>query len=165
MGKSCAFTGHRPSGFAFGYNESDGRCVELKGRLRDAVTSLCFEGYTTFYVGMAEGVDIWAAECLIDLFEFFHRIELCAVIPFRGQKNGMNTDYRARYERILEHASQTFIISEKMTKDCFKARNRFMVDQSDTLIAVYDESNSRSGTGQTVRYAEELSKKIILIKP
>ena len=165
MGKSCAFTGHRPAKFAFGYDESDKRCIELKRKLRDTVTSLCFEGYTTFYVGMAEGVDIWAAECLIDLLEFFRKIELCAVIPFRDQKTGMNSDYKARYERILKYASQTFVISEKLTKGCFKARNYFMVEQSDALVAVYDEINSRSGTGQTVRHAEGLSKRIILIKP
>lgn len=165
MIRACAFTGHRPSGFDFGYNEEDGRCRRIKRELSDAITALCFEGYTAFYVGMAEGVDIWAAECLISLFEFFPKIEIFAVIPYRGQINGMTDDYKRRYERILEYASQTFIISEEYTKNCFKARNYFMVEQSDTLIAVYDSGKPRTGTGQTVRFAEESGKRIIYIKP
>lgn len=165
MIKSCAFTGHRPSGFDFGYDEDNEHCRRIKRELKDAVTALCFEGYTAFYVGMAEGVDIWAAECLISLLEFFPKLEIFAVIPFRGQIHGMTDAYKSRYERIIEYASQTFIISEEYTKNCFRARNYFMVEQSDTLIAVYDNSKALTGTGQTVRYAEGKGKRIIYIKP
>ena len=31
MKKSCAFSGHRPKKFPWGYDEADSRCVELKG--------------------------------------------------------------------------------------------------------------------------------------
>ena len=31
--KSCAFTGHRPQRFPWGYNESDPRCAKLKASL------------------------------------------------------------------------------------------------------------------------------------
>ena len=43
-------------------------------------------------------------------------------------------------------------------------RNRYMVDHSSVLLAVYN-GVYRSGTGMTVRYAESKRRKIILIDP
>ena len=42
-------------------------------------------------------------------------------------------------------------------------RNRYMVDQADVLIAVWD--GSPSGTGKTVRYAHQQGKPVIIINP
>lgn len=55
MKKSCAFTGHRPSGFVFGYHEQDERCLRLKRALFDKITALAQTGTRIFYTGMAEG--------------------------------------------------------------------------------------------------------------
>ncbi len=59
--KSCAFTGHRPKKFPWGYNETDARCVALKKALAEEITKLVDAGYTDFFSGMAEGTDAWAA--------------------------------------------------------------------------------------------------------
>lgn len=165
MKKSCAFTGHRPSGFAFGYDETDARCVDLKKRLFDTVTTLCYEGYRVFYTGMAEGADIWAAETVLRLSRYFHDIELYAVIPFQGHRNQINPAYRERYDKILEYSSQEIIICDQYTPSCYKARNYFMVQECDTLVAIYNEQQPRTGTGQTVRRAKALGKRIILLSP
>lgn len=42
-------------------------------------------------------------------------------------------------------------------------RNRYMVDQADVLIAVWD--GSPSGTGKTVRYAHQQGKSVTVIDP
>lgn len=54
---SCAFTGHRPKFFPWGYNEVDPRCVELKVAFSNQISLLVNEGYTDFLCGMALGVD------------------------------------------------------------------------------------------------------------
>ena len=43
-------------------------------------------------------------------------------------------------------------------------RNRYMVDHSSILLAVYNETY-RSGTGMTVRYAQKLGREVIIIDP
>jgi uncharacterized phage-like protein YoqJ len=42
-------------------------------------------------------------------------------------------------------------------------RNEYMIDKSDYVIAVWD--GSPSGTGNTVRYAKQKNKKILIINP
>ena len=62
--KTCSFTGHRPKGL--GYPESDGRCDALKRLLRLLVRRLIQEqGVTHFISGMAQDVDMYAAEIVL----------------------------------------------------------------------------------------------------
>ena len=56
--KSCAFTGHRPRKFPWGYNAADVRCVALKKALAGEIAKLVDTGYTDFFSGMTEGAPI-----------------------------------------------------------------------------------------------------------
>ena len=61
--KSCAFTGHRPQNLPFGFREDDERCTTLKKILKEQIVSLITdESVTHFISGMAQGVDMYAAE-------------------------------------------------------------------------------------------------------
>ena len=65
---SCAFTGHRPQSLPFGFNETDSRCIALKMALHDQIINLIeTNGVTHFISGMAIGVDMFAAEIVLDL--------------------------------------------------------------------------------------------------
>lgn len=46
--KCCAFTGHRPKKFPWGYDETDARCVVLKKTLSGIIAKLVDAGYTDF---------------------------------------------------------------------------------------------------------------------
>ena len=46
------------------------------------------------------------------------------------------------------------IHAEQYYKGCYARRNRYMVDQSQRIIAVYD-GRPAGGTAATVRYAKE----------
>ena len=52
---SCAFTGHRPKKFPWGYDEADARCVALRQTLTKEIVKLIEVGYMDFLSGMAEG--------------------------------------------------------------------------------------------------------------
>jgi len=164
MKKICSFTGHRPSSFDFGYDEGDARCIELKSKLFRAVSNACFEGYRVFYTGMAEGVDLWAAEVVLRVSAYFPDIELYAVMPYKGHRSSMKDTFLPLYDKVLEYATDVITVSDKYTPTCFKARNYFLAEVCDRLIAVYDESKTRSGTAQTVRKAQTLEKEVIFIK-
>ena len=77
QGKTCAFTGHRPQSLPFGFDESDKRCTSLKSVMRDQIVALIEnEGVTHFITGMALGVDMYAAEIVLDLKSKYPHITL-----------------------------------------------------------------------------------------
>ncbi len=77
--KSCAFTGHRPNSFPWGYNEADKNCQELKAILNAQIVRMVEAGVTDFLSGMALGVDTWAAqsEQQLSYFHLFLNMLLC----------------------------------------------------------------------------------------
>lgn len=64
---TCAFTGHRPQRLSFGFNEADRRCGQLKAALWTEIAALLKNGVSRFLSGMAQGVDTYAAEIILDL--------------------------------------------------------------------------------------------------
>ncbi len=77
----CAFTGHRPAHFSFKYDETHPDCIAIKEAMGKAVLSLIGQGITTYYTGMALGVDIWGAELILELKEQYRELKLIAVLP------------------------------------------------------------------------------------
>lgn len=163
--KACAFTGHRPSGFSFGLDESDVMCRGIICALRVQIKRLYNMGIRTFYTGCATGVDTWAAEIVLDEKKRCPDMRLVAAVPFRGQEENWDISEKRRYKEILEGCDQVVTLSDRFYRGAFLKRDRYMVDNSDAVIAVYDEANSSSGTGYTVRYALKKNKTVVIIDP
>ena len=67
---------------------------------------------------------------------------------------------------LLEHCTEHLTIGTDASPESFHKRNRYLVDHADCLVAVYDNDRTvRSGTGQTVRYAEKLGRAVMMIHP
>lgn len=162
--KVCAFTGHRPQNLPFGFNESDERCQTLKKLLRYAIEKLITEnGVTLFVSGMALGVDIYAAEIVLEMKKKYSNVKLEAAIPCETQAVKWREKDRDRYFRLIEQCDIETLLQTKYTADCMQKRNEYMVDKADYLIAVWD--GKPSGTGKTVKYAESIGKTVIRISP
>ena len=162
--KSCSFTGHRPRSFSFGYDESSSDFLELRNKIKNTIIQVCNAGCRTFYCGMAEGVDLWCGEVVLELQnQFDPPLEICAVVPFLSQPSSMTKENQLRYRRIMDVSSKRFLVSRNFTKNCYQKRNFYLVDSSDALIAVFKENEERSGTAQTIRYAKRKNKRIFLI--
>lgn len=63
----CAFTGYRPQKMPFGFNESDPRCIDFKRRVKETIQTLYDMGYRHFTSGGALGMDMFAAEAVLEL--------------------------------------------------------------------------------------------------
>ena len=163
---TCAFTGHRPNRFKFGYDEEHPDCVKLKLVLLQQIETLYQNGVTRFLTGCALGVDTWTAEIVIGLMELHKNIELFCIIPYEEQAARWSPQQRERYYTILEKSTCNKLICTHYTNDCYSKRNRFLVDYSNILLAVYDTTEKgKSGTGHTVAYARQKGKGIICIDP
>lgn len=162
--KCCAFTGHRPKKFPWGHNEADEQCVALKKALAKEIAKLVDAGYTDFLSGMAQGVDLWGAEIVLGLKKKTPALCLHCVLPCEGQERRWPTTEQKRYHSILRQADEVIYVNREYSSDCMLARNRYLVEHSSVLLAVYDGSY-RSGTGMTIRYAKQLGREVLAIDP
>lgn len=146
MTKTCALTGHRV-------------LRDLDYALMDRVIlNLIKNGCTRFLCGMAKGFDLAAAESIIAL-KCNYDVQLVACIPCGNQSDTLSRADRVRYERILKNCSEVIVLSETYYNGCMHTRDRFMVDNSDTVLCYLRRKSG--GTYYTVTYASGKGKKII----
>lgn len=157
-----SFTGYRPEKLPF-FGEDDPMCSELKERLFDRIGSLIAEGAEEFYTGMAMGVDMWAAEAVLEHKRTHPDIKLIAAVPCPEQAEKWSADDKARYQAILARCDKVLTVSPHYTKDCMYKRNRALADMCDVLVAVYD--GKKGGTQYTVNYAKSRGRSVIIEPP
>lgn len=161
---TCAITGHRPDRFAFGYDEADGRCLELKKKMAWMIAELILRGVNTFYTGMALGADQWAAEIVLDFKERDESIKLVAVLPCMTQADRWPPENQKRYADILAQCDEVITLQSSYTAGCMLARNRYLVDHAAHLLALYD-GEGKGGTAYTVQYAKRRKLNVTIIHP
>lgn len=160
---TCCFTGHRPSKLPWKYDEADERCVALKKKLYDIAEAVYLSGVRHFICGMALGCDLYFCEIMISLREKYPDITIEAAIPCETQAAKWRESERERYFRLIEQCDIETMVNREYTYNCMIQRNKYMVDRSSVLIAVYD--GTLGGTMQTVAYAKKKELEIIQIMP
>lgn len=161
---ACAFTGHRPKSFPWKYDENARDCVLLKEVLAGQVMALADRGVTDWLSGMAQGTDLWCAQIVLGLKEKNPALRLHCILPCEGQEAKWPVAEQERYRSILRQADEAICVNQEYTADCMLVRNRYLVEHSSVLLAVYN-GTYRSGTGMTVRYAKQLGREVIVIDP
>ena len=160
---TCCFSGYRPEKLPWGYNEGDGRCLELKGKLADAVLSVYFAGIRHYICGMARGADMYFFDEVLKLRGEYPDVTVEAAIPCEEQASKWPEAERARYFDAVGRCDYETLVSRQYTPDCMTRRNMYMVDNSSVLIAVYD--GRFGGTMHTIGYAAKRGLEIIEIRP
>ena len=147
--RRVCFTGHRPE--KLDINEK-----EVKNRLKKAIQEAVNNGYTTFISGMARGVDMWAAELVLEERKSNGDIKLICASPYEGFEKSWSFAEKHRYNSIMKKADYIKYVCEHYSRQCSQIRNVWMVDHSALVIAAYNGESG--GTRNTIRYAS--SKKI-----
>ena len=159
---TCCCTGHRPKGFPFQYGidtkKHNAYLQALKEKTELAITEY---GITRFISGMAIGVDLDFAETVLKLKNKYPITFECA-IPCPNQTLKWKDTDKIRYEYILNNADIINIISKQYTSECMLKRNRYMVDKSELVIAVFN-GIEKGGTWYTINYAIKTNTVIELI--
>lgn len=142
----CCFTGHRPEKLI----RSE---AEIKKDLEAAILQAINDGFVTFITGMARGVDIWAAEMVLQLRKQNPNLHLITASPYEGFESRWTEDWKVRYNTVMEQADLIRYVCKGYSKACFQIRNEWMVDRSARVIAVYN--GEPGGTRNTIEYAEK----------
>lgn len=146
---TCCFTGHRDLGTDF-----------KKESLKNAIENLIQRGVKIFIAGGALGFDTEAALEVLRQKKAGADVELHIYVPCTDQASRFSFREKWLYKKILKHADYVDMPNEAYFNGCMKIRNYKMVDASSYVIAYYT-GEFKSGTGQTVRYAQKCGLEII----
>ena len=102
--KRCAFTGYRPQKMPFGFSESDPRCIDFKRRVKETIQALYDMGYRHFISGDALGMDMFAAEVVLELCAQHPDMILEMVSPFDDQAARWSPELRTHHDRLFAQA-------------------------------------------------------------
>lgn len=161
--KECCFTGHRNQKLPWGFNENNERYFTAKQNTKEEIVKAIQNGYNYFHCGMALGFDVMVAEIILELKKEYPNIVLECDIPCKDQEKKWIKSQQERYNNILKLADKVVFFHEFYVDGCMQERNRYMVDNSTMLIALYN--GRHGGTKQTIDYAKEKGLQIIIIKP
>lgn len=162
--KTVCFTGHRIQKLPWGSDETDARCIKMKERLRSELEIAIMGGYDTFLSGMALGFDMICAEEVISLREAYGGIKIYGALPCMDQPKKWRIGDKLRYQMLLQKLDGIRCLHETYCgSECFLERNRFMVDHSSLMIALFNGISG--GTKSTIDYARKRGLGIVIIKP
>ncbi len=164
---SCAFTGHHPMRFPFGYDEEDDLCLRIRNAMLVQILALYENGVTDFYSDCEVGPSMWGAELVIRLMEKCPRLRLFCILPFEEQATKWTPELRERYFVILEKSTSNHLVSTRPTRDCRARCNRYLVDRAGFIIAVYQngEVAHLESAAHLITYARRKGRGIITIDP
>ena len=135
---------------------------EIVKDLKKEILQATDEGFNVVISGMARGVDIWAAEIVLQLRADGKNVRLICACPYKGFEENWNIYWRLKYKPVLKEADYVKYVCPEYSRGCFQIRNEWMVDHSAKVIAVFN--GEKSGTGNTVKYAARKGVKISFIK-
>lgn len=161
--KKICFTGYRPHKMPFEMNENDNDFSHLCLVAEKLIEAQIELGNKYFISGMAQGADLMLAEIVIKLKQKYSDVFLECALPFRHQSKKWSAKYKTVYDDIIKNCDKITVISEKYSALCFLQRNKYMVDSSDIVIAVYD--GKKGGTHYTCQYAQKKGRQIIILNP
>ena len=157
---TVCFTGNRPNKLPWGYDENAPACVSFKNKLRQQIEKLIQKGYKTFIVGMAEGVDTYVAEILLDI-KSNSDIVIIGAIQYLGQEKQWTSEAKNRYNQILQGLDTQMVVSEHFSKYALLKRNKYMLDNSSVVVAA--STGQKGGTTYTISLAQKMNKEIIFV--
>ena len=151
--KTLCFTGHRPE-------KLKREKYSVIQKLNAAIDSAIDNGYDTFINGLAPGVDLWAGGIIADKKAKGQPLKLISAKPYPDFEKDL-----PEYFKVIENSDEVIMVSndipDKDLDEAFIARDKWMVDNSSLVIAVYDGVDG--GTKNTVEYAELKGIKVIYL--
>lgn len=159
---SVSFTGHRPDKIGGYDNEKPQRTLLVNNWLEEVTRRIIEKfGDVNFISGGAQGVDTMAAEIILQHKEKYKdkNIHLTMAIPCPQFGEDWPEEAKNRLQYIIKQSDKSLFVRDNYTGPIvLDLRNKWMVDNSSIIVAVWD--GSLGGTRNCFKYAQEMQKKI-----
>lgn len=165
---SLALTGHRPHKFLGEYDISHYSYRNLFNELITIIEKALNNSEKLILIsGMALGADtIWAYAIVKMKEKYPNRIKFEAHCPCPNQDIKWEDENKKQYKWLLSKADEIIYYAEEYPGPwILQKRNVGMINNSDYLIAVYDNKSTKGGTVNAINYAKKINKNIIYINP
>ncbi|MGM7721975.1 DUF1273 domain-containing protein [Metabacillus sp. Hm71] len=149
--------------FELGIFKNDDQAVQyIKKAIEKSLIGLFEEGLEWVIISGQLGVELWAAEVVLDLQLEYPDVKLAVLTPFLNQESGWSEANREYYEFILSQADLVDSITKREydSPTQLKLKNEFLIKKSEGLLLVYDEEKQGSPKYllETARKKEESTK-------
>lgn len=149
QGKTCCVTGHR--------DIPAERIDHIKTSLEYEVDRAISDGFTCFISGFADGADLLFAGIVAERIAKNPTLKLIAAIPYRRRLDTLQKSGRTK--ALIDLCAEIYIAAEEYHPSVYAKRNRYMVERSDRVIAVYD-GREKGGTVETIRLAHTMKREL-----
>ncbi|BGE82421.1 DUF1273 domain-containing protein [Staphylococcus petrasii] len=118
----------------------------LKAFIKHKLLQYIDEGLEWVLIQGQIGIELWAAEVVLDLKQTYPELKLGIITPFYGHTSKWNEVNQAKYNSIVEKAD--FLESVHHTEYegpfQFKQTDQFMLDHTDMTLLIYDDEQEAS---------------------
>ncbi|MDY0406406.1 DUF1273 domain-containing protein [Virgibacillus sp. 179-BFC.A HS] len=123
------------------FKQDDPRIAFIQYALHQRLVTLIEEGLEWVIISGQMGVEMWAAELVLDLKETYD-IRLGIFPPFENQDERWPDSYQAAYEELLMAAdfAQPLYKGGYKGPYQFRAKNKWFVDKSDGCLLIADDA-------------------------
>lgn len=147
--KTCCVTGHR--------DIPAEQIGHIKKSLEQEIDHAISDGFSCFISGFADGVDLLFAGIVAERITKNPALKLIAAIPYRRRLDTLKKSEQTR--ALIDLCAEIYVAAEEYHPSVYAKRNRYMVERSDRVIAVYD-GREKGGTVGTIRLAHTLRKEL-----
>jgi uncharacterized phage-like protein YoqJ len=125
------------------FNDKHPGIKYIKKALEKRISSLLDEGLEWVIISGQLGVELWAAEVVLEFKLEFPELQLAVITPFLEQEKNWNEQKQEYYRSILEEADFVTSVTKREYEGPwqFKDRNQFLLDHTDGMLIIYDEEN------------------------
>jgi uncharacterized phage-like protein YoqJ len=144
MLKILTITGYKS--FELGIFQKDHKGIEyIKKAIRKRLIPLIEEGLEWILISGQLGTEMWAAEVVLEL-KLDYPIQLAILTPYLQQEEKWNEGSKEQYQWILSQADFVDSITKRPYENPgqLKAKNQYLVQKSDGLLAFYDDEKKGS---------------------
>lgn len=120
----------------------------VKQSLHHEMEQAIADGFTGFLSSMLNSVDLDFAAIVAGKKKLYPELFLEAVIPYSDRMKSKDK----RFQKLMQQCSNTKLISQERDRDCYFATNRYLLENSERVIAISD-GNPKSNTAQLIRMA------------
>lgn len=161
--RTVCLKGHTIQELPWLYDENDARYKALKETMCKELENAIRFGYYYFECSMELGFDLICAEILLNLKKKYPYIKIVGALRGEDQDKDWECKDRFHYQRLLSRLDKTRSVYYAFPEDYPLERNRFMINESSMMIALFNGASEEMKS--IIDYARAQGLRIVIIKP